>query len=55
LIPTPIKTLHPPWGAAALIAVLGGEKAHALGYLYGAIPHATCAAILLVPEFPRSR
>lgn len=28
------KTLHPPGGATALIAVIGGEKIKALGYMY---------------------
>jgi len=28
------KTMHPPGGATALIAVIGGEKVHALGYGY---------------------
>jgi CBS-domain-containing membrane protein len=28
------KTLHPPGGATALIAVIGSEKIKALGYLY---------------------
>lgn len=28
------RTLHPPGGATALIAVIGGEKVHALRYLY---------------------
>lgn len=28
------KTLHPPGGATALIAVTGGEKINALGYMY---------------------
>ncbi|GAW93961.1 HPP family protein [Calderihabitans maritimus] len=32
------KSLHPPGGATALIAVIGGPKIHALGYLYVIIP-----------------
>ena len=32
------KTLHPPGGATALIAVIGSTKIHALGYLYAIIP-----------------
>lgn len=32
------KTLHPPGGATALIAVIGGPKIHQLGYLYVLIP-----------------
>ena len=42
------KTLHPPGGATALIAVIGGEKVHALGFLYALIPAAAGAAILLI-------
>lgn len=41
------KTLHPPGGATALIAVIGGEKIHALGYLYAIIPVGVGATILL--------
>lgn len=32
------RTLHPPAGATALIAVIGGEKIHALGFLYAVVP-----------------
>jgi CBS-domain-containing membrane protein len=42
------KTLHPPGGATALIAVIGGEKVHALGFLYAVVPAAAGAAILLI-------
>lgn len=28
------KTLHPPGGATALIAIIGGERIHSLGYMY---------------------
>ncbi len=42
------KTLHPPGGATALIAVIGGEKVHALGFLYALIPATAGAAILLI-------
>lgn len=42
------KTLHPPGGATALIAVIGGEKVHSLGFLYAVIPAAAGAAILLI-------
>lgn len=41
------KTLHPPGGATALIAVVGGPKIHDLGYYYAFIPAATGAIILL--------
>jgi len=42
------KTLHPPGGATALIAVMGGAKIHALGYLYVLIPVASGALIMLI-------
>jgi CBS-domain-containing membrane protein len=54
------KTLHPPGGATALIAVIGGEKVHNLGYLYVALPVAAGAAImlavaLLINNIPKTR
>lgn len=42
------KTLHPPGGATALIAVIGGEKIHQLGFLYPLIPVGLGALILLI-------
>lgn len=42
------KTLHPPGGATALIAVIGGAKVHALGYFYAFVPAGSGAVILLV-------
>jgi len=42
------KTLHPPGGATALIAVIGGEKIHRLGLLYPFIPAGLGALILLI-------
>jgi len=42
------KTLHPPGGATALIAVIGGAKIHALGYLYAFLPAGAGAVILLI-------
>ncbi|MBA4374151.1 MAG: HPP family protein [Thermodesulfovibrio sp.] len=42
------KTLHPPGGATALIAVIGGEKIHQLGYLYVIFPAGGGACIMLV-------
>lgn len=42
------KTLHPPGGATALIAVTGSEKIKALGYLYVVFPVLTGVIILLV-------
>jgi CBS-domain-containing membrane protein len=41
------KTLHPPGGATALIAVIGGEKIHALGFTYALFPVGGGALILL--------
>lgn len=40
------KTLHPPGGATALIAVTGGEKIKELGYLYVFSPVLTGVLIL---------
>ncbi len=42
------KTLHPPGGATALIAVIGSHKIHSLGYLYAIIPVGAGALIMLV-------
>ncbi len=42
------STLHPPGGATALIAVIGSQKVHALGYRYVVIPVAAGVVILLV-------
>ncbi len=41
------KTLHPPGGATALIAVIGSEKVKGLGYLYVLSPVLTGCLILL--------
>ena len=54
------KTLHPPGGATALIAVIGGDSIHSLGYLYAVIPVGLGALLmlivaLLVNNIPRSR
>jgi CBS-domain-containing membrane protein len=54
------KTLHPPGGATALIAVIGGESVHKLGYLYAIIPTAVGASIMLtialiVNNIPKTR
>ncbi len=54
------KTLHPPGGATALIAVIGSQKVHDLGYLYAVIPAGVGATImlivaLLVNNIPKSR
>jgi CBS-domain-containing membrane protein len=40
-------TLHPPGGATALIAVTGGPKLLALGYLYALIPVLSGALVML--------
>ena len=42
------KTLHPPGGATALIAVIGGAKVHNLGFLYAFCPAGAGAVVLLV-------
>lgn len=42
------KTLHPPGGATALIAVIGTEKIKALGYVYVLSPVLSGSLILLV-------
>ena len=42
------KTLHPPGGATALIAVIGTEKIHALGFLYVLVPAGAGAMIMLL-------
>jgi CBS-domain-containing membrane protein len=42
------RTLHPPGGATALIAVVGGPKIQQLGYLYVLLPVASGVLILLL-------
>ena len=42
------RTVHPPGGATALIAVIGGPKIKALGYLYVLLPVAVGALALLL-------
>lgn len=54
------KTLHPPGGATALIAVIGGAKIHNLGYFYALAPVGAGAVImlavaLLVNNIPKTR
>jgi CBS-domain-containing membrane protein len=54
------KTLHPPGGATALIAVIGGEKIWALGYFYVIVPVGVgslimLAVALLVNNLPTNR
>jgi CBS-domain-containing membrane protein len=54
------KTLNPPGGATALIAVISSNKIHSLGKLYAFIPAGFGAVImlvvaLLVNNIPKSR
>jgi len=54
------KTLHPPGGATALIAVIGSEKIHAMGYLYALVPAGLGAIVmllvaLLINNIPKTR
>lgn len=42
------RTLHPPGGATALIAVIGGPVIHQLGFLYVVLPIGAGAVIMLV-------
>ncbi|MFP4495647.1 MAG: HPP family protein [Halochromatium sp.] len=41
------RTLHPPGGATALIAVIGSEQVHAMGYLFALLP-VTLGALLML-------
>jgi CBS-domain-containing membrane protein len=41
------RTLHPPGGATALIAVIGGPAIHRLGFLYVLLPVAAGAVLML--------
>ena len=54
------RTLHPPGGATALIAVIGGEQVHRLGFLYALVPVGLGSLILLlvallINNIPNSR
>jgi len=42
------RTLHPPGGATALIAIIGGDKVHVLGYTYVLFPVLVGALIMLL-------
>ncbi len=42
------RTLHPPGGATALIAIIGGDAIHQLGYLYVITPIGLGAIIMLL-------
>jgi len=41
------RTVHPPGGATALIAVIGGQQVHDLGFLYLLVPVGAGALVLL--------
>lgn len=43
-----LRCLHPPGGAAALAAVMGGPQIHALGYQYVLVPVALNVLVILV-------
>ena len=54
------KTLHPPGGATALIAVIGGDEIRRLGYMYVVFPCLVAtllmlAVALVVNNIPRNR
>ena len=54
------RTLHPPGGATALIAVIGSPDVHALGFLYVLVPCTLAplgllAVALVVNNIPRFR
>ena len=42
------KTLHPPGGATAMIAVIGSQKIHDLGFYYVLMPVGAGALIMLI-------
>ncbi|MFZ2634240.1 MAG: HPP family protein [Desulfosalsimonadaceae bacterium] len=42
------KTLHPPGGATALIAVVGSQQIHSLGYFYTIMPVGVGVVIMLM-------
>ena len=42
------KTLHPPGGATALIAVIGSTKVHELGFFYAVVPVGVGVLIMLI-------
>lgn len=41
-------TLHPPGGATVLIAVIGSENIHQLGYAYALLPVSSGVLIMLI-------
>ena len=42
------RSLHPPGGAVAMVAVIGGESIHSLGYFYVVAPVGLNVVIMLV-------
>lgn len=42
------KTLHPPGGPTALIAVIGGPKIHDLGFFYAVLPVGAGVVVMLL-------
>jgi CBS-domain-containing membrane protein len=42
------RTVHPPGGATTLIAVIGSDQIHEMGYMFVVTPVATGAVIMLV-------
>jgi CBS-domain-containing membrane protein len=42
------RTLHPPGGATALLAVIGSKQIHELGFLYALLPVGLGALVLLL-------
>jgi CBS-domain-containing membrane protein len=42
------RTLHPPGGATALIAVIGSDQVHAMGYLFVVVPALIGPLVLLL-------
>lgn len=42
------RTLHPPGGATALIAIIGGEKIHQLGYAWLFLPYDFLSVFLIM-------
>jgi CBS-domain-containing membrane protein len=54
------RTLHPPGGATALVAVIGSDRIHDLGYLYVLVPATVGPMVLLLVglvtnNIPRTR
>lgn len=42
------RTLHPPGGATALVAVIGSDRIHAMGYWYAVYPGLAAPIVLLL-------